>query len=77
MNIVNFKDLNMGDYFMQPKDPDKWLWLKIKDKLYDDEGDIQFNSLIISGIGIDHDFSYETDYCPPNMKVIKVGSHEF
>lgn len=77
MIIVNFEELQVGDYFRCPQDPNNWTWLKIKEKeLYDDDSNILFNSLIISGISAGYDYSYEIDWCPPDMKIIKVDRPE-
>ena len=49
MNIVNFEELQVGDYFRCPQDP---------------------------GISAGYDYSYEIDWCPPDMKVVKVDRPE-
>lgn len=77
MNVVEFKDLQVGEYFRSPDaeipESKDWVWLKIKENHGDIDSGGWYNTLVIVGQGADHDFSYEADYCPNSMKVIKVN----
>jgi len=76
-DIVDFDDLQVGEYFRGENDESDWTWLKIKESQDNFiAGEDLYNALVVHGVGEEHDFAYETDYCPPDMKCVKVNRLE-
>lgn len=75
-DIVDFDDLQVGEYFRGENDESDWTWLKIKENQGDIDSGGWFNALVVLGQEDGHNYAYETDYCPPDMKCIRVDRPE-